>query len=219
MSLVGCPFCRELRPSEEGRQCSVCGVELVPIERLPLSYERRAEAAAALAATPPEHRPLPVWFLGRGRGALTGLAVLGLAAFFVPWVHLEKPADLWLSGFDLARQRAGWFWGGAVGWFVLLPVVVTRRTVAEMRGVRIVAATFPALTLIEAIVLVLNRPTGSRFVPVEFSWAWGLYASAVVSALGVLFGLRFGGAVDRAATGADPNEVVCEGSSEGRVLH
>src|SRR5688572_31075404 len=63
---------------------------------------------------------------------------------FRSWVVLRIPEELTLSGFDLARGRAGWLWGGAVAWFILLPLVWTRRSIAKMRGVRIICCLFAA---------------------------------------------------------------------------
>jgi hypothetical protein len=219
MALLGCPFCHELRPSDEGGQCAVCGVPLVPVERLPPSYEQRAEAAAKVFATPPEHRKLPPLYAGRGRGLLTLLCLAGLAAFFLPWIHLEQPTEAHISGFELARYRAPWFWGGAVGWFILLPVVVSRRTIAEMRGVRIVAATFPSLTLIEIAVLVATRPTSGRFVPVSLSWEAGLYVSAALALVGVAAGTRFGGRVDDIRLPPSDQTPGFDETGDGETLH
>src|SRR5260221_5614995 len=56
MSLIGCPFCRELFTEGEADACPVCGVPLRPVEKLPLSYEARVALATELAAVPPEDR-------------------------------------------------------------------------------------------------------------------------------------------------------------------
>src|SRR5579872_6633986 len=76
--LFACPFCREMFDRSERRACAVCGVALVPLDRLPLSDDARA-----IDDEPdqPEHDPLPLTYLGRGRGALAALAVAGLVAF------------------------------------------------------------------------------------------------------------------------------------------
>jgi hypothetical protein len=221
MALLGCPFCQELRPDTEGRTCEVCGVPLVPVERLPPSYESRLAAAAALQQVPPEHRPLRWTYLGRGRGALALVAALGLAAFFAPWVEVTRPDEFVLSGFGLARARAPWYFAGAVGWFVLLPLVVTRRTIAALRGVRVAATTLAGLTLIEAILFWLTRPQGSRYVPVELSWQWGLYASAGLSVVGVVLGARLGGRVDDITLPRhqDPVEAAVEEACSEETLH
>ena len=61
-----------------------------------------------------------------------GLAVLGLCAFFAPWVRETAPEIRDLSGFDLAR-RLGWMWAPAVAFFVMIPLALTRRSVHAMR--------------------------------------------------------------------------------------
>jgi hypothetical protein len=196
MALLGCPFCRDLYSDDEAERCPVCGVDLKPIADLPPSWEAREEEAAAWEAIPAVDRTLPVMFAGRGRGLLLVIAVLGLATFFAPWIIMTKPDDLVISGYQLARARAGWFWGGAVAWFILIPLVATRRTVFRMRGVRIIAAMFASMTLIEIVTLVANPPQGHRYLPLEYGWGWGLYASALVSAAGVAVAARFGGGLD-----------------------
>src|SRR5580692_8956156 len=76
--LLACPFCRELFDRREEKSCAVCGVALVPMERLPPSSEVATEDGIPDA---PEYQPLPVTYLGRGRGALAALALLGVVAF------------------------------------------------------------------------------------------------------------------------------------------
>jgi hypothetical protein len=204
----------------EGR-CPVCDVELQPMAKLPPSFETAAEHAARLAATPPEYRLLPWTYLGRGRGALMLVALLGLVAFFLPWVEVTKPYDAVLSGFDFARGRAGWLWGGAVAWFVMFPLVATRRSIAGMRGVRIITGLFAAMTLGEVAMLVTLPPHGRGYVSYEYSWGVGLYASAIISALGIFFATRFGGRLDDlpAAPWKDPQGVEQIETSEGETLH
>lgn len=196
MSLVGCPFCRELFTEGETEACPVCGVPLSPIAKLPMSYEARVALAAELAEVPPEDRTVPWTYYRRGRGALLLVAILGLAAFFLPWVRLHQPEELVYSGFDLARGRGTWFFGCAIGWFVLIPLVVTRRTVYKMRGVRIIAAMFAALSIVETTELLLRPPHGNRFITLSFDWGFGLYATLVLGVIGVVLGARFGGRID-----------------------
>jgi hypothetical protein len=191
------------------------------MEELGASLEAIAEAASEGVLVPPEDRPLPLWYPWRGRGALLLLAVLGLAFFFVPWVEMTRPYDAVISGFDLARGRAGWLWGGAVGWFITIPLVASRRTIRQMRGVRIITAMFALMTLIEVGMLLAMPPQGSRFVTVEFSWGWGLWASAIASVLGVCFGATFGGRVDDlpATPWEDAAGNVRVDRSDGETLH
>ena len=204
--LLACPFCRELYGEKEGPRCPTCDIPLVPMASLPLSAEALAEASARGEVDPPEDRRLGFLYLGRGRGALLGVAAIGLALFFSPWVSLERPDEVTLSGFDLARGSAGWLWGGAIGWFLLVPLALSRRSVNELRGLRVIAVTFALMTLGETILLFAKPPSGHQYFGYGLSWAYGLYASALVSALGAVIGIRLGGALEdlRDLPGAAP---------------
>jgi hypothetical protein len=193
---MACPFCRELFPQGEADACPECGVSLESLANLPPSLDAMADELEEGQVTPPEHRELPWSYFGRGRGALLVLAVLGLVAFFSPWVVLTAPNEITMSGFDLARGRAGWLWGGAVGWFIMLPLVWTRRTIAKMRGVRIVTVAFAALTAIEVGMMLSLPPQSSRLRPVELAWGFGIYLSGAVSLVAVAVAARFGGRID-----------------------
>lgn len=187
------------------------------MEKLPPSREALEEAAARGEHTPPEHQDLPWTYWRRGRGPLLGLAALGLALFFAPWVSITSPSDVTLSGFDLAHARAGWLWGGAVGWFLLLPLVFTRRSVIQLRGIRVIAATFALMTLGETCMMLILRPSQNPYVRTVYEYAWGLYASGIVSALATFVAVRLGGRVDDLRD-LSPVIDVAE-TSEGQPLH
>jgi hypothetical protein len=194
-------------PEGEQAKCPVCGVALVAHEKLSPSDEALAEDGVPRQ---PEWEPLPAAYIGRGRGLLVLLAVLGLAAFFVPWVNETLPDIVSYSGFALAR-RTGWAWGGGVAWFVLLPTVLSRRSVMHMRGARVAVSFLAAVPGVTAIDLLLRPPHGSHHVPLRFTFEWGLYATLALSVLAVGFGLFFGGRVDDLA--------LRRGTSAGQVVH
>jgi hypothetical protein len=218
--LLACPFCRQLFPvGETDGDCPECGVRLEPFEKLPPSLDGMAEEAGTGPELSPADRPLPWTYLARGRGVLCLLAVLGCSAFFLPWVELHTPHEESFSGFELARHRLGWMWGGFVGWFILLPLVLSRRSIAQMRGVRAILAVFAAMTLVEVAVLLGFPPRPSRLQVLDFSWGVGLYLSALVSALGIGAALRFGGRADYVQPVRHPPGPRKQESSHGRLLH
>jgi hypothetical protein len=222
MALIGCPFCRELFTEGEADHCPVCGVSLRAIEKLPPSYEARVALAAELAAVLPEDRVVPWSYWRRGRGSLLLVAVAGLVAFFSPWIELHQPEELTLTGYHLARARGGWFFGAAVGWFVMIPLVVTRRTVYKMRGVRIVTCMFAGLSALESAQLLLKPPHTSRLVPLAFDWGWGIYATLALGVIGVVLGARFGGRVDDIDVRElepEPSPELSPDASDERTLH
>lgn len=173
--------------------CADCGVGLVPMHSLPPPAEQDPEDAEPPVL--PEDQLLPWSYMGRGRGLLLLLCVAGLCAFFTPWVEVIRPELSLRSGFDLARGRAGWLWGGAAAYFVLIPFVLTRRTIARMRGVRLVTVMLTALTALEVGMLLLLPPRGRGLVPVHIEWRWGLYVSLGVSVVAAIAATRFGGSL------------------------
>jgi hypothetical protein len=211
-ALLACPFCRTLYRHGEGSTCGVCGVKLVPFERLPPSADALAEEPAVPPVLP-EDELLPWHYFGRGRGPLLVLSLLGLCLFFAPWVRVERPETIVRSGFELARGRAGWLWGGATGWLVLLPLIYTRRTIYKLRGVRPIAVAFSAMTLGETALLFAMPPQG-RFVPIEIHWAWGFYAAALASLVATIVSVFLGGSLP-----ALPAAAVDASAAEGRTLH
>ena len=191
----------------ERKACPVCGVALVAFEKLPRSAGVLGEDGIP---EEPEWQPLPIGYVHRGRGALTLFAILGFIAFFAPWVHLTMPDVVSYSGFEIAR-RLGWAWAACAAWFVLLPTVVSRRSVMQMRGARVAASFLAAIPGTTAALLLTRPPHGAHGVPVHFTFAWGLYATLVVSALSLMAALFFGGRVDDIR--------VERGTSTGQVVH
>jgi hypothetical protein len=191
--LVACPFCRELFSKTEADVCPSCGLRLTDMTNLPPSHDALAEDDFGIP-TEPHLETLPAFYLGRGRGLLAVLAILGLLAFFGPWVHQTSPEVTTRSAADLAR-RAGWLWGALIGWFVLLPLVVSRRSIDKMRGARVAAAFLSAVPLVTASILWLLPPQGGR-IALRFEWGWGLYATWVLGLVATALSVRFGGRID-----------------------
>ncbi len=224
-ALRACPFCRKLYTSGEGNTCTDCDVALVAMSQLPPSLDALEDEVEEGKITFPEDQPLPASYMGSGRGALLALSVLGIAAFFLPWVQLEAPESVVYSAFDLARGRAGFLWGGATAWLVMIPLVLTRRTINRMRGVRIVTAMFAAMTFTEAMMLWLMPPHRGK-APLELHFRYGLFVSAVISLAGVAVAARFGGSLDKLPkflldTRQPPERVrpTKRETSEGQTLH
>ncbi len=210
VALLACPFCREMFQPKEHTSCPVCGVPLVAQGKLALSTDALHELGEDGLPREPEWEPLPAAYLGRSRGALAALAVLGLVAFVLPWVHLTMPDIVSYSGFTLAR-RLGWAWGGGVAWFVLLPTVLSRRSIMQMRGARVAVSFLAAVPGITAAMLLLRPPHGVHGVPLRFTWEVGIFATLALSAAAVGFGLFFGGRVD--------DIKVRRGTSAGQMVH
>jgi hypothetical protein len=191
--LVACPFCRQLFEPREATACPDCGLGLKDLAKLPPSYD--AEIEYPELPVPPHMETLPWTYTGRNRAFLLGVALLGLVTFFAPWVNETAPELRHLTGFGLARL-SGLFWAPAVAWFVVFPLVATRRSIYKMRGARVAVGFLAAIALV-TVALLLGRPPQSsahRVVRIEF--AWGLYASGLVAFAGVLAALGFGGKLD-----------------------
>ena len=224
-ALQACPFCRKLFTAGEARACPDCDVALVGMNQLPPSLDALEDDAEHGQATFPEDQLLPTTYMGRGRGALIALSLAGLGAFFLPWVELTMPEAAVYSAFDLARGRAGWLWGGATAWLVMIPLVLTRRTIARMRGVRVVTILFAAMTFTEVLMLWLLPPRRGA-TPLELHFRYGLFLSGAISLAGVVVAARFGGNLDNLpkflldtrATGAVADTNASE-TSDGQTLH
>ena len=194
--LVACPFCREMFADKEITHCPACGLALAPVSKLPASYEAKLEQDWP---EQPEWETLPMTFWRRGRGALVLAAVLGIACFFVPWIHVQVPYTEAFSGVEMARKLP-WVWGTLVSWIMLAATALSRRSVVKMRGARVVAAVFCAIPVITAAVLWLLPPTSSR-VPLRFVYGVGLQLTAVLGVLALPFAVRLGGPLDHADRG------------------
>lgn len=191
--LVACPFCRQLFEPGEASACPDCGLKLKDLGKLPPSYDAQIEYPEI--PTPPHMETLPWTFWGRNRLLLTVLPVLGLIAFFAPWIHQSAPELRDLSGFGLARIK-GYFWAPATAWFVLLPLVISRRSIYKMRGSRVAVAFLAGTALMVVANLLLHQPQSTRYEQVHFEWGWGLWATLGVALATVIAALGFGGRLD-----------------------
>lgn len=176
----------------ERKVCPDCDLKLIRLEELPASKVVGDELEAEL---PPDEETLPWTYFGRGRGALVVVALAGIAAFFLPWAHEIVPERMTLTGPQIARQL-GWMWAPLVAWMVLIPLVLSRRSVYRMRGARVAAAFLSAIALLTAAVRVLFPPTGSALDPHRLEWGLGLWATAALGAIGIVIAIGFGGPID-----------------------
>lgn len=218
--LVACPFCRELFSDTEATVCPHCDMVLRPLAELPPSAEAREVELLEWEQTPPQDRTLPWTYLRRGRGALLLISLFGLASVFGPWIELSKPAAYTLTGFELMRSRGFWFGGAFVSWLVMFPLVVSRRTITQMAGVRIVLCFLAATPLCQALLLYVNAPT-SKLIPVAYTWGWGFIANGILGAVALPFAFKFGGRVDDlpADLGKELAPLAESETSEGQTLH
>jgi hypothetical protein len=193
--LLACPFCRELFDSSEAEHCPECDIPLAPLERLPPSLAVIEEQAAEWEQNPPEDQQRAWLDFSQGRGLLLGIAVCSLLCFWLaPWVELTSPTTATRSGYSLARGPIGWLWGGAVAWAVSMALVLSRRSLSQMRGIRPILIVFAAMTASEIVLLVSLSPQGTAQLRYVYEWAWGLYVSLALSVAGIVAGWRFGGA-------------------------
>jgi hypothetical protein len=195
--LVACPFCREMFERHEAERCPACGLALTALTRLPASPDAEAEEDP----TPPHMEVLPFSYAARGRGLLVSLTVLGIGLFFAPWAVEHAPEDRVLTGLDFAR-RLGWMWAPGVAWFVMLPLVLSRRSIYRMRGARVAVAFLAGIVVMTVAVRMLFLPASSPLRPVRVEWAWGLFATGAVGAAALAVASRFGGRVDDVPTTA-----------------
>ena len=192
----------------EAKSCPVCGMELAQLHKLPPSLDALHDEAGV--PTAPEAELLPRTYLGRGKGPLAALGLAGLAFFFLPWVRLTLPYIASKSAFNLAHERIGWLWACCAAWVVLVPTVLSRRSILQMRGARVAAAFLSAIPGV-AIAILLAKPPRGGLIPVRYTWDWPMWATLAVSVLAILLSLRLGGSaqVIRVRTG----------SSKGQTLH
>lgn len=175
----------------EARACPECGLALEDITKLPptaasLDDDEPFEEVA------PEMEQLSWTYMGRGRGALAVVALLGLGAFFLPWMQETVPEIQQWTGLQFA-ERLSWMWAPFVSWFVMVPLVLSRRTIHAMRGARFAVGLMATIVVMTVIMRIAVVPESSRFRPLRFEWAYGLYATLVLGVVALVLALRFGG--------------------------
>lgn len=197
--LIACPFCRQMFELGEARACPECGLVLEDITKLPPTAAS-LDDDEPLEEVPPEMEPLPWTYMGRGRGALAIVALLGLGAFFLPWMQETVPEIRPWTGLQFA-ERLSWMWAPFVSWFVLVPLVLSRRSIHAMRGARFAAGLMATIVIMTVIMRVAVVPESSRLRPLRFEWSYGLYATLVLGIAALFCAVRFGGsAIDMPAS-------------------
>lgn len=195
----------------EAKSCPVCGMELAKFEDLPPSIEADEDGVP----TTPENEVLPWTYFRRSRGPLVLLGLVGMALFFMPWVVRTFPDTRTFSAFDLAHERIGWMWGPFAAWSVLIPTVLSRRTIHKMRGARVAAAFLSAVPIVAVANLLLHPPKGTIVggfvIASKITWQWPIYATLAASLLAIALSVRLGGRID--------DIKVSRGTSKGQHLH
>lgn len=187
--------------------CPHCDVALASFEKLPPSHDAALEDDGI--PVEPQHEPLRMTDMRRGKGAILLLGLAGLVLLFAPWVRVTLPAPATYTGFELAR-RLGWAWGAGCAWVVLVPTVLSRESIAQLRGARLVATFLSAVPTITVAILLARSPH-SGLIPVRYAWMWPMYATVLVSAISALVSVRLGGPID--------DVKVARGTSRGHTLH
>ena len=76
---------------------------------------------------------------------------------------------------------------------VLVPLVLSRRSIYKMRGSRVAVGFLAGIALITVVNLMARAPRSSAYRPVHFEWGWGLYASGAIALLACIAAAGFGG--------------------------
>lgn len=194
VALIACPFCREMYEEGEERLCPVCGVALQRFDKLAPRPENLLEEGEA--PPEPEYENLPFTYLGRNRGALLAVAAIGFALFFFPWAIYTLAGDRdTYTGAELAGSMKQ-LWVGCVCWFLMVPAVLSRRSIMKMRGARVALASLSVMPGILAVSVIVNRHSDA-WETQEVAWATYATVAASVVALALSFG--FGGKVEGAS--------------------
>lgn len=198
-TLLACPFCREMFEPKEAKVCPACGLALKKLEELPPAPVVGGEL---LAEASPDEEILPWTYFARGRGALFLTSLAGIASFFLPWVVELAPERRILSGPQIA-SHLGWMWAPLVAWMVMIPLVLSRRSVFRMRGARVAVAFLAGMALVTSLVRVLFKPVVNKLDPHIIEAGFGLYVNAAISLIAIGLAFSFGGRLDVLTTKKD----------------
>ncbi|MDB4976177.1 MAG: Phosphate transport system permease protein PstA [Myxococcaceae bacterium] len=197
-----CPFCHE--SFEHQRHCPEHELELVPFDRLAshsaLMEPELDELDEPLAgAVPAADRPLSVFELRHGRGAVALGALLNLLALGLPLIKLggaPSPGSV----YRLAHLMPS-LWTLLLVSFTVLFVLARRRTPRRLRSLRVLV---PWLALLSPVTLAWGI---ARFIGVSGMVDVGpgsaVYVVAGASLLLLVGGLRLGGALEPSTGRAD----------------
>jgi hypothetical protein len=197
VSLVACPFCRELFERSEATVCPVCGLSLTAMEKLPISHDAAGEG---FAPTVPELEAQPFLYWKRNRGALFVVPMVGIALFFLPWINMTIPDVRTLSGFDLSRIHVQ-NWCVLVSWMVLGPTVMSRRSILKMRMARVTTAFLAAIPGLTIVLLATQRQK-SAFFTISYTHTPAFWGTLALSIAGIALSWGFGGKLDDITMGA-----------------
>lgn len=195
--LQACPFCRELFAEGEATTCPDCGVALRDLTELPESADAQLlmheeQNARGLAPTAPESEIVGWLDWSKGRGVVIVAAILGVACFFLPWAVQTSPDVATYTGRQLAKGTP-FFYMSLAAFFVLVPMVLSRRTILKMVGARLACFAIGAMPAMQAALL-LKRPTHfvRSGIAFDMSWGYGLYATLALSIVAAIGALRLG---------------------------
>ncbi|NUP14484.1 MAG: hypothetical protein HOW73_51295 [Polyangiaceae bacterium] len=175
----------------EARTCPECGLALKRLEELP----KAKVVGGEVEEIPPDEEILPWTYTGRGRGPLVLVALLGVAAFFLPWVKETAPERIVMSGPQIA-SHLGWMWAPLVAWLVMIPLVLSRRNVFRMRGARVAVGFLAGMSLMTIVVRMAFKPAPNALDPHIIDWAIGMYVTGVLSVVAIALSFVFGGRID-----------------------
>ncbi len=190
VSIQACPFCREAFSRENIVKCPHCGLQLVGMDQLIPDQSLLEDDFEDLV--PAHMETLPIFYLGRGRALYLLLSVIGMVLFFSPWVYELSPENQTLTGYDLAT-RLPWIWAFPTAYFVMIPLILSRRSIYKMRGSRVAVGFLSSMALLTVLLRYFLVPASSKFRPVHIEWAWGLFASGAVAMVSLAAAVWFGG--------------------------